>query len=58
MDVHNCWRKVLGLPPWTKLSHLYQPLHRGGPGRPNLEVRPPPPPATPSYIKGQVILAP
>ena len=30
---------VLGVPPWTKLDHLYQPLHCGGPGCPKLEVR-------------------
>ena len=37
--VHKYWRKVLGLPPWTKLDHLYQTLHCGGPGCPKLEVR-------------------
>ena len=38
MAVHRYWCKVLGLPPWTKLDHLYLPLRYGGPGCPKLEV--------------------
>ena len=37
--MHKYRRKVLGLPRLTKLDHVYQSPHCGGPGCPKLEAR-------------------